>query len=313
MHALEVIDLVKEYPSWKSENVRAVNSVTFSVDGGDIVGLLGPNGAGKTTIIKCICDLINPTSGMIKVFEQDIRGKRVALDVAAVLEGNRNIYWRLTAEENLEFFAGLQGLSPRSMGNKISTFLNKFGLEGKKDTPARKLSRGMQQKLALGCALIRETPFLLLDEPTLGLDVETSIELRKYIKELANIEGKTVLLSSHDMNVVEEVCERVVIINEGNVVADDKIDNLKEFFNIQTYEIGVTGPIGRSELMDEFESVKIKIRDGHTKIKCQLKDSRAFYKMIHLLEEKGCEVQYIKSLEPDFEEIFLKVLNRRMA
>ncbi|MBD3207805.1 ATP-binding cassette domain-containing protein, partial [Candidatus Bathyarchaeota archaeon] len=112
MHALEVIELTKEYPSWRSENVKAVNSVNFSVDEGDIVGLLGPNGAGKTTIIKCICDLINPTSGVIKVFEEDIRGKSVALDVAAVLEGNRNIYWRLTAKENLEFFAGLQGLSP---------------------------------------------------------------------------------------------------------------------------------------------------------------------------------------------------------
>ncbi len=311
MQALEVIDLVKEYPSWRNESVKAVNRVNFSVNTGEIVGLLGPNGAGKTTIIKCVCDLINPTSGIIKVFEEDICTKRVALDLAAVLEGNRNIYWRLTAKENLEFFAGLQGLSPGRRRKKIRGFLKKFGLKEKKDTPARKLSRGMQQKLALGCALIRDTPLLLLDEPTLGLDVETSIELRKYIKELASVEGKTVLLSSHDMNVVEEVCERVVIINEGEVVADDNIDNLKGFFNVQAYEISVKGSIEKYELVNKFKSVEIKKKCDHIKIKCQLKDSCAFYRMIHILEANRCDVQYIKSLDPDFEEVFLKVLNRR--
>jgi len=144
----------------------------------EVVGLLGPNGAGKTTTIKCLAGLIKPTSGEIYLDGIDaLRDQKRALGrVAAVLEGNRNIYWRLTPRENLEFFGGLQGLPLRRVRSYIDEheLLELFDLKGKVNTPARKLSRGMQQKLAVACALVKQTEVLLLDEPTLGLDVETS-------------------------------------------------------------------------------------------------------------------------------------------
>jgi len=170
--ALTVKDLQKTYPQWRKEPTKAVDGISFSIDEGEIVGFLGPNGAGKTTTIKCICGLVEPTKGDIRIYGIDaVNDTRKAVsNTSAVLEGNRNIYWRLTTRENLEFFARLHGRSLKEAEPEIKSLLKKFDLQHKENTPARKLSRGMQQKLALSCALIRGTDFLLLDEPTLGLE-----------------------------------------------------------------------------------------------------------------------------------------------
>lgn len=155
--------------------------------------------------------------------------------VSAVLEGNRNIYWRLTVRENLQFFAGLHGVSSRSVRRRIDELIERFGLTEKEKSQARYLSRGMQQKLALACCLTKETPILILDEPTMGLDVESSSELRELVAKLGRKEKKTVLLSSHNMNLVKNVCERVIIISRGRIIADNRIENLIDIFEVQAY------------------------------------------------------------------------------
>ncbi|MDW8141809.1 MAG: ABC transporter ATP-binding protein, partial [Candidatus Bipolaricaulota bacterium] len=181
---LQVKNLTKFYRSRRRGETVAVDNVSFSVSKNEVVGLLGPNGAGKTTTIKSICTILRPTSGEIWVDGADaIRNPRAALErVTAVLEGNRNVYWRLTVRDNLEFFAGLQGQSLRSVRSYIDELIEMFNLKEKVHEQARALSRGMQQKLAVACALVKRTPILLLDEPTLGLDVETSYELRWILK-----------------------------------------------------------------------------------------------------------------------------------
>src|SRR5439155_19125801 len=167
--------------------VTAVDDVSFRIDGHEVVGLLGANGAGKTTTIKCLCGLVLPTSGRMFIDGVSIpdHPRAAATKAAVVLEGNRNLYWRMTPRENIDFFAGLQGIDRRSGAVLREELLERFGLTDKARTPARMLSRGMQQKLSLACALARRTPVLLLDEPTLGLDVEISHELRGYLRELA--------------------------------------------------------------------------------------------------------------------------------
>jgi ABC-2 type transport system ATP-binding protein len=208
--------------------VQAIDGVSFAVAPGEIVGLLGANGAGKTTTIKCVCGLVTPTSGAIAVNGVDgVRARRAAAHhFTAVLEGNRTVYWRLSVRENLEYFAALRGLRPRAV-----RAVTRFGLDAKAETPALQLSRGMQQKLALACAVLPQTPLLMLDEPTLGLDVETSHELRTYLRDLAVRDGRAIVLSSHDMHVVKDICDRVVIINEGRVVADETIDEFYRLFD----------------------------------------------------------------------------------
>ncbi|MCI2427563.1 ABC transporter ATP-binding protein, partial [Candidatus Acetothermia bacterium] len=184
---LAVKNLTKIYDGRRGKKTIAVDDISFSIRKNEVVGLLGPNGAGKTTTIKCICTLINPTKGTINVNGTDaVKNSRTVLQkVTAVLEGNRNIYWRLSVRENLEFFAGLQGIPARRVQNYIDQLIELFQLKEKEQTPARKLSRGMQQKLAVACALVKQTDILLLDEPTLGLDVEISHELRFALKEMA--------------------------------------------------------------------------------------------------------------------------------
>ncbi len=302
--ALEVNSLRKSYPLWRQEDVIALQDVSFSINEGEVVGLLGPNGAGKTTAIKCICGLIIPDKGSITFFEQN--SNNPAEHVSAVLEGNRNIYWRLTARENLEFFAGLQGRS--GVESEIRSILERFSLNKKENTPARKLSRGMQQKLALGCSLIRGTDLLLLDEPTLGLDVKTSRDLRRYILKLASKEGKTILLSSHDMNVVEDVCERVIIINNGEVMADDKVDNLKDLFNIHIYKFTLKGRYKLDDIEENFDISESKYINGKTRFKVALKSSDSFYRLIDELQKSEIRLEKVQNLDSHLEEIFMNII-----
>ena len=310
---LEVRELTKVYRGRRGGDVLAVDRISFSVRKNEVVGLLGPNGAGKTTTIKCIAGLIRPTSGEIYLDGIDaLRDQRRALaKVAAVLEGNRNIYWRLTPRENLEFFAGLQGLPLRRVRSYIDELLELFDLREKASTPARKLSRGMQQKLAVACALVKRTEVLLLDEPTLGLDVETSYELRRLLRELAERGERTILLSSHDMNVVQDICERAIIINHGRIVTDDRIDNLLKLFQASAYRFELEGRLPEelaASLRERFPLLEISATDHRTYIEADLKDSSEIYEVMELLRTAGAKIESIGRKEPKLEEIFLRIV-----
>jgi ABC-2 type transport system ATP-binding protein len=310
---LRVKNLRKVYHSRRRGDVVAVDDVSFSVYKNEVVGLLGPNGAGKTTIIKSICTILLPTSGEIWVDGIDaLRNPRAALEkVTAVLEGNRNVYWRLTVRDNLEFFAGLQGQSLRSVRAYIDELIELFNLTEKVNEQARALSRGMQQKLAVACALVKRTPILLLDEPTLGLDVETSYELRWILKRMAEQGERTILLSSHDMNVVQDICERVIIINHGRIVADDRIENLQKLFTASAYRFEIEGhlsPQQQQKLTKQFDIIRISTDGSRTIIEAELLDSQKVYEIIDVLRENGCQLESVGKQYPDLEEIFLRIV-----
>ncbi len=231
--------------------------------------------------------------------------------MTAVLEGNRNIYWRLNVRDNLEFFAGLQGQSLRAVRSQIDELIEIFNLKEKINTQARALSRGMQQKLAVACALVRNTPILLLDEPTLGLDVETSYELRWILKRMADEGRRTILLSSHDMNVVQDICERVVIINQGRVVADDRIENLKKLFQASGYRFELEGDLNETQtqlLTHKFDLLKISKNGEKTVIEAELLDPSSVYEIIDVLRGNGCRLESVGRQYPNLEEIFLKIV-----
>ena len=306
--AVDVEGLRKVYTSRRRGDTVAVDDVSFSLRPGEIVGLLGPNGAGKTTTIKCICTLVKPSVGRVHVHGVDaIAHRHRALDhVTAVLEGNRNVWWRLTPVENLELFAGLQGISIRRVRTTIDGLLERFDLGSKRDTPARMLSKGMQQKLALACAVVKGTPVLLLDEPTLGLDVEASHELRGLIRELASTE-RTILLSSHDMSVVQDLCQRVIIVNAGRVVTDDSVSNLLALFRARAYRFTLADPLPpahRSELERAFPLASV---DGTT-IDVELEDAGGFYTLVDALRGAAAVIESVDRRDPDLEEVFLRIV-----
>lgn len=311
--ALAVKNLRKVYRSRRSADVVAVDGVSFEVGRNEVVGLLGPNGAGKTTTIKCLCTLVLPTAGEVWIEGADAtRHPRAALEkVAAVLEGNRNIYWRLTPKENLEFFAGIQGIPARKVRQHIDELIERFGLRDKADTDSRKLSRGMQQKLAVACAFIKQTPVLLLDEPTLGLDVETSYELRETLREMAASGERTILLSSHDMGVVQDICERVIIINHGKIVTDDRVDKLLALFRVRAYRFDIAGRLTssqRAKLADRFPLINIEADTHRSSIEVEFLDGAGIYELIDVLREGSSVIESIDKKDPDFEEVFLKIL-----
>jgi ABC-2 type transport system ATP-binding protein len=312
---LRVEKLTKTYSQRGKQKVVAVEDISFSVREGELVGLLGPNGAGKTTTIKCICGLIYPDGGGISIDGIDILKKpRFGMEkISAVLEGNRNIYWRLTVKENLKFFSGLMGTPYRDAKPFIEKLIKTFDLEVKQDTQARFLSRGMQQKLAVACALVKNTDLILLDEPTLGLDVESSVELRQLLKSLAKEFKKTILLSSHQMNVVKEICERVIIINNGKVIIEDAVENLLRIFRTSIYGIEVAEGLTREQrelIESEFEA-SIAYPSENGLIEVELPTSEKLYSLINILKEGNTKINSIKRKDPDFEEIFLKILRNK--
>ncbi len=305
-------NLIKIYKE-KNKEVKALDNITIGIKTGEIVGLLGPNGAGKTTLIKCLCRLINPSSGNIFIDGVDaIKKPNFAFEkIAAVLEGNRNVYWRMSTRENLELFAGLMGYNKKAIKNQVEELVEVFGLKDKIDTEARFLSRGMQQKLAVACALIKNTEILLLDEPTLGLDVETTREVKELLKKNIADNRKTILLSSHNMSVIEDVCGRVIIINQGRVVADEEVRRLKEFFKVNTYQFEVEGSIKRefeSEFSGRFLGCKFSLDGKRVTIEINMRDSLEIYDVLELLKRHNIKLLGIQKIEPDFEEIYLRLV-----
>ena len=171
----------------------------------------------------------------------------------------------------------------------------------------------MQQKLAVACALVKRTDVLLLDEPTLGLDVETSHELRGTLVELARRDGRTILLSSHDMHAVQDICRRVIIIHDGRVVTDDQVSNLLEVFRARAYRVRLDHALddaSAAALRRRFDLLHIHPRDDGTDIEVELLARDEIYDLMDLLRSQGCTIESIDREEPNLEEVFLSIVQR---
>lgn len=242
MIALEVHNLHKTYKQRK-KLIEAVRGVSLNINSGEILAFLGPNGAGKTTCIKMIAGLIKPDVGSVKIAGSNPhRNPRSLRLVGAVLEGNRNLYWRLTPEENLEYFGTLRGLNRRVAHKNGLQLLERFDLISKRRAPVQTLSRGMQQKLAIAVALVHNPRLLLLDEPTLGLDVEASQNVKVLVREIAQ-EGCAILLTTHQLDVAEEISDRVAIIQQGKILAEESTREIIRRFSGSTYVIEIAGEL----------------------------------------------------------------------
>jgi ABC-type multidrug transport system, ATPase component len=218
MKVLEAHHLQKTYRQGGRE-VRAVVDVSLTLAAGEILAFLGPNGAGKTTTIKMIAGLIQPDAGTVCVLGRDPhRDPGTLAQVGAVLEGNRNLYWRMTPLQNLEYFGVLRGLSPRTARQRGLELLETFGLQEKQDVAVQTLSRGMQQKVAIAVALLHQPALLLLDEPTLGLDVESAQAVKSLIRQIA-ASGRAILLTTHQLDIAEALSDQVAVIERGIIIA----------------------------------------------------------------------------------------------
>jgi len=311
---LAVEDLRKTYGDGE-DAVTAVDGVSLDVGRGEVVGVLGPNGAGKTTTIKSILGLVVPSSGSVEIagVDADTDPRGVYRHVGAMLEGARNTYWRLTVRENLSYFAALGGNDPDAARERQERLLDQFGLAEKADETVNDLSRGQKQKVSLAATLARGTDVVFLDEPTLGLDVEASLELRRELRRLVEEDDITVVLSSHDMDVVEDVCDRVVILSDGRVIADDAVEELVGVFETQAYRVVVDGQLPgdlRSRLVADYHLENVEVLADRTRFDVTLGDDDGLHAVLGVLDDAGYDLLDVGGLEPDLEDVFLDITGR---
>jgi ABC-2 type transport system ATP-binding protein len=307
--AIAVDGLVKRFGGGDGQ-VTAVDGVTLTVESGSVVGLLGPNGAGKTTLIKCILGMVLPDAGTVRLRDVDVHAnpRAAAAHVDAMLEGARNDYWRLTVRENLRYFAAIGGVDPRSVAARHDRLLEQLDLAAKADEPVRNLSRGMKQKVSLASVLATESDVVFLDEPTLGLDVESSLTLRRELRRIVDERDLTVVLSSHDMDVIEDVCDRVIVLSEGRVVADETVSNLLDGSGARTYRI-TTPDLDEATLAgleERFGVTAIDRGDGRTDVKATV-DSDGFYALIGYLDARDVTLGAVDTVSGDLESVFVEL------
>ena len=228
---LELRGVTKRY-----SGIPAVQNVSFIARAGEVTGYLGPNGSGKSTTLKMITGLIEPSDGQILFHGQPIERDRIAYrQRLGYVPEEPQLYPHLTGAEYLEMVGQLRGIPDGPLSEKIDGFLRLLSLYGDRYVPISSYSKGMRQKVLLAAALLHNPDLILLDEPFSGLDVNSALVLRGLIGQLA-ARGKVVLFSSHELETVERVCSRVVILHKGRVVANDSIQQLRALMSLPTLE-----------------------------------------------------------------------------
>lgn len=243
--ALDVKGLIKKY----SGGVTALKGVDLRVEDGQFFGLLGPNGAGKSTLIHCIMGLAIPTSGTAKVFGYDVVDNyREARQQCGLAPQEINLDWFLSVEETLDYHGGYYGMNKAERRKRIDELLEAFSLTDKRKDNSFKLSGGMKRRVILARALMHRPRFLILDEPTAGVDVELRLELWQYMQKLNKTERTTILLTTHYIEEAESLCDKIALINHGEIVDQGTPAELRKKFNKKTLEDVYLSVVGRDEL-----------------------------------------------------------------
>jgi ABC-2 type transport system ATP-binding protein len=303
---IQVKNLTKNY-----SDLTAVNSISFDVQQGEILGILGPNGSGKTTTLKSVLGLIEFDSGAVEVNGLSIRNRRndILKDVGAILEGARNIYWHLTPMENLVYFAGIRGIPRKQMVKRAEYLLESLELTDVANKEIRQFSAGMKQKCALACAFIHNPSILLLDEPTLGLDVEITRTIMNWLKDVVKKEGKTIVITSHNMDFVESICERILIIRKGEIISHETVKSLKEKFAGKHFLIELESEPD-SSLIQSISLLGNATSSGNT-LRVELKTLNNLLPVMQLLNSNGLKLVNFQCVENDLEDIFLQVIREK--
>ena len=300
---IQTFDLTKVYKlKGKKKEITALNNVNISLKENEVFGLLGPNGAGKTTIIQILTTLIQPTNGyaLIDGFNILKKPKRAKNRVALML-GSDMLYYRITGFENLKFFCKIYEVS--NYREKISKIANELGLTEWLNQYVDYYSTGMKMKLALCRTLLLDRKILFLDEPTLGLDVKTRAFITDKLKDVK----KTIFLCSHDMNVVEKLCDRIAFINKGNII---KMGTKEEIQSLMQKEIKVEVYINKNKksLKEELISHEYitDVSDTRKGLIIGIKERKNYKNLLLILTT--FDILGVKEIEESLEELFLKII-----
>lgn len=320
--AIETIDLYKTYTVKKKtgllrsrvERIEAVRGVSFKVNYGEVVGLLGPNGAGKTTTIKILATLLLPDHGEARVAGYDVvkEANKVRENIGIMLTVEKGFYGKLTGRENLEYFAALYGLKGYEARRRIDELMKILELDklGGDYKLFEDFSLGMRARLSLARALLNNAPVLLLDEPTLGLDPPSSRKIRELVRELARREGKAILYTTHNMFEAEIICDRIILINKGQIVAEGTPSSLKEKIPkskiiqlvLRGHENKLTELLRSLDLRYEVKNIEYDLLE--VKLHAQRPEEQ-LDEVIKTIVKSGLDIKSVKIEEPTLEDVFI--------
>lgn len=309
--AIEVQGLTKKFG-----NFTAVDNITFNVNDKEIFGFLGPNGAGKSTTIRMLCTLARPTGGDAKVNGYDLlkQPDQVRASIGLVAE-KMIMYEQLTAAENLRFFGNLYQMPKQKIETRIDELLKLVNMTEWKNTQIKKYSTGMRQRINVIRALLTEPQIIFLDEPTLGLDPQTTLSIRELIRDI-NKKGTTVILTTHAMIEAEALSDRIAIIDNGKIIALDTPSNLKKLVKeADTTVFSVRIPNLTPTLVEKvkkLDCVKAIDQPDAYDLKISATGSDGFDRIIDTIRHDGGNITMIDSNEPTLEDVFLSVTGKAM-
>ncbi len=323
--AIEIKNLTKVFISTRRraiivpverKRVEALKSVDLDIPRGRLYGLLGPNGAGKTTLIKILATLVLPTSGTANIMGYDVLGdSSYVRAIIGVCQGNeRSIYWKLSARENLVFFGRLYRLTQSEAKERADELLGRMDLLEKADEKAENLSHGMRMKIVFARALIHDPPILLLDEPTQGLDPTFATDLRQYVRD--KLKDKTILLTTHYMHEADMLCDRIALINEGEIKSLGTPHELKE--RVRDYDslhITLRGAphLEKIRAIDDVLAATVRERNGVHELVVTAHDGYDLTRrLLNMLHDQGIRVEQFEVKEPTLDDVFLQLTGRRI-
>lgn len=306
---IEVSNLTKYFGK-----LLAVDQVSFEVKSRELFGFLGPNGAGKTTTIRMICGMLRPTSGTVAVAGFDVSQKpeEVKQRIGLVPDVS-NLFGELSAKVNLEFMGKLYGLDKKTRRERIDQVLELFQLKERQNDLVKYYSKGMHRRLTIAAALIHQPEILVMDEPTSGLDAQTARLVREIIINL-NKEGRTVLLTTHQIDEADRLCQRVGIIDRGHLIALNTPEELKNSTKgVRALEIKVLNGIDQQQwlhIISEAEGVdNVFLADG--KIRVLSKDlPQAIPTVVNLVNKHGGKIENISVAQPTLEDAFISLTGK---
>jgi ABC-2 type transport system ATP-binding protein len=313
MNAVEVRSLRREFTASRSSGDApriALAGIDLSVPEGEIHGLLGPNGAGKTTLCKILSTVLVPTSGTAALLGRDVVTQVAAVRplVGCVFGGDRGLYGRLSARQNLSYWAALYGVPRRQIGGRTLDVLKRFGLAEHADDRVETFSRGMKQRLHLARGLVHDPRVLLLDEPTTGMDPVAAHEFRRLLGSLRD-DGRTILITTHDMAEAEAVCDRVTLIDNGRILHTSTPERLAALISGHDRVDAHDVPARLAERIRDLPDVTdvLPLDDGSIRIRTRT--GSATTHVLRLLVDSG--VTTLSTSRPSLEEVYLHMVGDR--
>lgn len=307
---LEVKKLSKTYKNGR----KALDNLNFYVTKGEILGFLGPNGAGKSTTINILSTLLQSDEGKIIYFNEENLSTKDIKKQLGIVPQELAIYEDISASQNVKFFASLYGVKKSEINEKVENALKKVGLEDRKDDKPSTFSGGMKRRLNIACAIAHSPKLIIFDEPTVGIDPQSRNHILNSIKKLRD-EGATIIYTTHYMEEVQQICDRVIIMDGGVVLLNGSLDDILEYYSNSNYQVRVDKPLSLAVLDEIRELTNVKgltQKDEFELIFSMYEESMPINSVLEVLIKSNLNITGITMIKKNLEDVFLLLTGKNL-